>query len=178
MGLKNILLMVLFALTSTATCQVFKHEGQAKNREFKYLVYITICYNFPDGLFPLNYKRISYAGGVIINEKSIVTCAPNCDDEEVEGNYYQVNKVIVLAGTKDKTSKSRAQEKSVGIENVIIHGHFRRPNSAADIALIFLGENSFSFNGRVQPENLIKSGVELALHSECTIFGWGAYVSH
>ena len=102
----------------------------------------------------------------------------NFDDEEVEGNYYQVNKVIVLAGTKDKTSKSRAQEKSVGIENVIIHGHFRRPNSAADIALIFFGENSFSFNGRVQPENLIKSGTGLALHSECMIFGWGAYVSH
>jgi len=178
MGLNNILLIVLFALTSTATCQVFKPEGQAKNREFKYLVYITLYYNFPDGLFPPNYRRISYAGGVIVNEKWIVTCAHNFDDEEVEGNYYRVNKVTVLAGTKDKTSKSRAQEKSVGIENVIIHGHFRRPSSAADIALIFLGDNSFSFNGRVQPANFIKSGVELALHSECAIVGWGAYVSH
>ena len=42
----------------------------------------------------------------------------NFDDEEVEGNYYQVNKVTVLAGTKNKTSKSRAQEKSIGVENI------------------------------------------------------------
>jgi len=176
MGLNNILLNVVIALASTATCQVVQPEGMANNGEFKYLVYLSVEFNFPPGLFkPPNTEPTFYGGGVIVTEKWVVTCAHNFDEEFEQGKYYQVNRVTVLAGTKNKTSKSRAQEITVGFENVIKHGKFERADPAADIALIFLGENTFLFNDRVQPANLIKSRKELNIHSECMIVGWGAY---
>jgi len=173
MSLNNILLVVLFALASTATCQVFQPDGPAQDYEFKYLVQLTIEVKLPRRFKEPN--PIFTGGGVIVNNQWILTVAHNFDPEVRRHVNYFPNKVTVLAGTKNMNSKSNAQEISVSFKNVIIHEDYKDPDSPSDIALIFLGDSSLSYNNRVQPAELIKPGWMLTLSSKCRIVGWGAY---
>jgi len=168
MGLINILPVVLIALASTATCQVSPHERDLRINEFPYLVHLSVEYDY------LSFTDFFYAGGTIVSERWILTCAHNFKVDEIYGdNYYPIT-VTVLAGTKHTRVKApRAQEKKVSIDNVIIHGDY--PQRNADIALIFLGEQVLSFDRLVQPAELIEPGSSLRRHSECSVVGWGAY---
>ena len=173
MGLINTLSIVLILLASAATCQVVHPEGHAGNEEFPYLVHIDVEYNFPAQFIN---ERFFYGGGVIVNNKWIVTCAHNFNVKERGGEYYPPHAVTVLAGTKNTSDSTYAQEETVNFDNVIVHGGWRNGETVTDIALIFLGAEALEFNERVQPARLIAAGRELAIHSKCRIVGWGKYI--
>ena len=181
MGLINILSIVLIALATTATCQVVNPEGDARIKEFKYLVYIDVEFMrlINSENIPIRDYWSFYGGGVIVSEQWILTCAHIFDIKKIDdGDYFSAQAVTVLAGTKNKSVKTFAQEKNVSIDNVIIHEDWRNPDLLTDIALIFLGEKALSFDKRVQPANLIRSGWKLRLHSKCSIVGWGAHINN
>ena len=171
MGLINILSIVLIALSSAATCQVVHPEGHAGIEEFPYLVHVDVEYNFPA---QFRNERFYYGGGVIVNNKWIVTCAHNFDPKERDGAWYRPHEVTVLAGTKNISDKTHAQEKTFHFDNVIVHGEWEN-DIETDIALIFLGAEALDFNERVQPATLIEPGRELAIHSKIRFVGWGKY---
>jgi len=168
----------LTALAFTATCQVVHPEGDATIREFKYLVRIDVEYNFP---IEIRKDNTFYGGGVIVTNQWILTCAHNFIDKLNIDLYYSAREVTILAGTKNKYDRTSAQAITVSMENVIVHEDFDIQDlgleTFADVALIFLGENTLSFNERVQPANLISPDQELRLRSKCSIVGWGAYIN-
>ena len=172
MRLKNLLIVfILCVLASTATSQVVLGV-KARDDEFKYLVYIEVNYTNPGIDLPTEF----YGGGVIVNEKWILTVAHNFENRVEDNISYPPDKIIILAGTKNIDSVGEhTQKKVVDMSAVISHQNFIQDDSDSyDIALIFLGKDTFNFRKeQVERALLVDPNLDIPVNTRITIVGWG-----
>merc|ERR1712168_244130 len=177
MSLENLLtLFVLSTLALTATSQVLNPQGgvAADRNEHKYLVWIRVKYNNAEG----RVDHSEYGGGIIINERWILTAAHNFEDTTDDGQFTgrKPDVVEIVAGTKDlEVFDDDVQEISTDMSAVIMHQEYIESKSDRhDIALVLLKHQHLNYSHVVEAANLIKSNApKFPAGTPVTIVGWG-----
>ena len=148
----------------------------AGDDEFYYLVEIEVNYMIPETNSFLLSPKTKIGGGVIVNEKWILTVAHIFGNVVEDNISYPPDDIIIKAGTKDIDSEGEhTQIKEVNMSAVIRHQNFIQYDSDSyDIALIFLGKDTFNFRKeQVERALLVDPNLDIPVNTRITIVGWG-----